>query len=172
MANDPPTVDEIKAPDKKKPRWRAFAFEWSRSCLKEGRWETLQKQHGMKASQHLEASDLRAPWTPGLVLGAARLVSLSGLWPDHFFNEDQAREVETLRRKFLAAGIETMECFFEDDPPLNWTYSVDNFVDFRMKDGVLEWSDVHEKGWQHLSGGALAKLLCSALDALKEKDEE
>lgn len=94
--------------------WRLQAWGWNH-YIKPDRLAQI-RLCGDKGYRLLEATDLVAPWTPTLMLESHELVSLSEFWPNDFWaGETGAKRarVAELRARFLAAGIDTMECFFD-----------------------------------------------------------
>lgn len=87
--------------------WRAQAWGWNYYIEPEREAEL--RSLGDRGYRLLEANDLVAPWTPELMFNAWELTAMFGLEGEEPYHS----KIEALRAKFLAAGIDSMECFFE-----------------------------------------------------------
>lgn len=94
--------------------WRFQAWSWNHH-LKPGVLGSLRVLE--KGYRLLEPEDLLPPWTPELMGDSIRLSYLSAwvMEPDEHgvVTQEEQDECDALRAKFIAAGIDSMEDFFE-----------------------------------------------------------
>lgn len=95
--------------------WRAQAWGAWRLYIKPARLAFLEDLDEAKSTNMayrlLEAEDLLPPWTPELMGDTFALGAL--VMPSHLMTGEQRKKQRLLRKKFIDAGIHTMEGFFK-----------------------------------------------------------